>query len=76
MATTPRFVNVFQLCAELKLPRAWVRRMARNGVIPHLRVSGQMLFDIDQVSEVLLKRAESEAAGAAKQVALEAGDLR
>ncbi len=48
-----------QLYRRLRLPRSYLRALARRGAIPYLLVGGRMKFDEDAVHEVLHRMAAS-----------------
>ena len=55
---TERFVPLRQSASRLGLPIAWLKSEAEAGRVPHLRVSRRLLFNLEAVEAVLLKRAE------------------
>ena len=42
-----------QLARKLNISRVTVRRLVRRGKLPHVRVGGQVRFDLDEVMESL-----------------------
>ena len=49
-----------QLYRRLRLPRSYLRALARRGAIPYLLVGGRMKFDEDAVHEVLRQEMDSD----------------
>ena len=54
-------VNLNRLAAELRLPRDWLRREAKAGRLPCLRVGRRLVFNLAAVEQVLADRAANPA---------------
>jgi hypothetical protein len=54
-------VNLNRLAAELRLPRDWLRREARAGRLPCLRVGRRLVFNLAAVEQALADRAANPA---------------
>jgi excisionase family DNA binding protein len=50
-----------RLAAELRLPRDWLRREAKAGRLPCLRVGRRLVFNLAAVEQALADRAASPA---------------
>jgi len=50
---TEIYISLNVLSDELGLPRAYLRRLARQGKIPYLRAGNQIRFLLDEVAEAL-----------------------
>ena len=59
---TESYISINVLSKELGLPRAYLRRLAKQGKIPYLRAGNQVRFLIDDVSEALKGLAVKEGA--------------
>lgn len=54
------FDSLEGLAASMRLPRRYLRELAKSGAIPSLRVGGRLRFDPDAVREALRKLASGE----------------
>lgn len=61
----PHLLPAKNIAGLLDLPEEWILSEASAGRLPHVDVSGQLMFDVDAVEESLVDRAR-EKKGAAK----------
>lgn len=52
-------VGLATLCEILSLPVKWVRRQARAGNLPCLRIGGRLVFDVETVWQCLHEAART-----------------
>ena len=59
----PAYVPLHVLAQRVGLPEAWLRREARAGRIPALKIGRRLFFNRAAVEGVLLERAAQESVG-------------
>lgn len=59
MSEPPPFVSIVELSRAIGLPVAWLKRGARAGHIPAIRVGRRWMFRTDEVQRALQDRATS-----------------
>lgn len=61
-ATQESFVSIHSAAYELGVPLAWLKREAEVGRVPSLKVGRRLLFNVQQVEQVLTARANADLA--------------